>query len=91
MTETWFRVTRLLTIEPVEVERWTDSCVWLANGRRVQRLNAYEEYLSTWERARARAIVRAGTDLHNARAAAKSAERLLAQVNKLPKEDPHGR
>lgn len=53
MTETWYKTGgygRVL-IEPVEVDRATDACVWI-NNRRNARISSFTCYYPTWEAAR---------------------------------------
>jgi hypothetical protein len=47
---TWYR-SRWQAIDPVEVERETDSSVFI-NGRRHNKITSYECYFPTWEAAK---------------------------------------
>lgn len=52
-TETWFEVTSLQwgpSIRAVQVERSTESSVWI-NGRRSSRSSSYSRYFPTWDEA----------------------------------------
>ncbi len=66
-------------IEPVEVERTTDSCVWI-NGRKHLRASTYDMYFETWEAAHAYLLDRAQEHYNAANRALISADKLLADV-----------
>jgi len=60
------------SIEPVEVVRETDKCVWVKhNGigseRRSNKISDYESWFDTWDEAKAHLVKIAEDDLNRAR------------------------
>jgi hypothetical protein len=82
--ETWFRVNGLGSIEPVDVVTWTKHTLILANGRRVKRVNNWDEYFPTWTRARNRAIANAAAKVREAEEALDKAREEFRAANSIP-------
>ena len=84
MAETWYRLQRwaIAEITPVEVERHTESSVWI-KGRRNARTTAWDSYFRTWEAARDCLLKRAELDLAASRRQLEQAQGFLGNVKGL--------
>lgn len=72
-------------ISPVEVERETESNVWI-NGRRRAKLTEYESYFDSFEKARAHLLERAEVHVAGCRSALAMAEEFAEQARNLRDE-----
>ena len=71
------------TIERVEIERETESSVWIGDRRRAKR-SEYESYWDSWEEARSYLIEKAEGRFDAAFKYASAAEEDLAAARSIP-------
>lgn len=80
MSETWFRVwLSFHEIRPFQVEKFTDSSVWIG-GRRNVRLTNHMSYFPTWDEAHTHLLQRTKADLDSARQRLQRAQGLYGNV-----------
>lgn len=87
MSETWYKTGgygRSL-IEPVEIERFTDACVWI-KGRRNARSTDFYNFYPTWQGAKDALVAKAEAKLERAKAEVERARSALDFASKLAKE-----
>lgn len=89
--ETWYRVSLWSTqpyYTPVEIERYSDKCVWLDNGRRQARNANYEKFFATEQEAQAACTEHLQTHLRSAENSKVVLERKLILVQEMLTRDP---
>ena len=79
-------------IDKVEVERETDSSVWIKNtttgkDRRVSKTGKYENYFDTWEQAKIYLLKEAEDELNAARRNLERAQSKYGNIKGLKKPD----
>jgi hypothetical protein len=72
-------------IKAVEVERETDSSVWI-NGHRMAKETGWDKYHDYWESAKAHLIVMAVFEVENAERKLVKAKKLLMDIQDLNEE-----
>ena len=89
MAETWYRINPiwrgLERIEPVQVERATESCVYLSEkpSARVSKYTSDTSYYPTWDRAWCHLREMAERSVESARGNLQYAEARLAEIHAL--------
>jgi hypothetical protein len=80
---TWYKISKVsVRIEAVDVERHTDSCVYV-RGRQFKRYTSYDCYFQTWEEARSRLVERYLLQVKYAEAALRHAKNDLESAMSL--------
>lgn len=69
-------------IESVEIERETDTNVWI-NGRRSSKSTNYHKFFNTWDEAKAALVAKAERDLSNAKRTVDRARSTLEAMKAL--------
>lgn len=74
-----------IPIETVEVERETDSSVWI-NGRRNAKTTSWDKYWDSWEEAHAYLLEKAERSLQSARRSLEMAQAKYGNIKGMKRE-----
>lgn len=84
---TWYRAWPTFNeIVPVDVDKATDSSVWIG-GRRLARATDHQSYFPTWDEAHAHLLQRAQEDLDRARRSLERAQGRHGNVKGMRQPD----
>lgn len=91
-TQTWFHVKTWdrLNIERVEVEKFTDSSVWINGRKRTRRFSNWGDYFPTFDEAQKGLLRRIENELRSVREREDKLVAELGVASKLTEDDATG-